>query len=229
MLDFNQASASYRDEIDKSIAFTGTDHEFFIVEKGKLILDLIAQNFSLNAKAKVLDVGCGHGFVHPGLVAAGHEVTGVEIADKVLAIARRDNPAVHYCAYDGNTLPFSDGSFDVVIAMCVVHHVPVPKWAAFVRELYRVVRAGGLIVIFEHNPLNPVTTYLFKYGFNGMDKGATMVRRQRLETLLRTAGCPSVRSSYIFFTPFGGRFFRAMDRKLGWLPFGAQYFTIARR
>jgi|SRR5215469_8317128 len=229
MVDFNQVKTSYREDIERSIAFTGADHQFFIAEKGKLILDLIAQHFPAEVRAKLLDVGCGHGFVHSCLVEGGIEVTGVEIADEVLALARAENPAVDYRPYDGNVLPFSDGSFDIVTAMCVLHHVPVPNWSGFVEELRRVLRPGGLIVIFEHNPLNPVTTYLFKYGFNGLDKGATMVRRRRLEGLLGAAGCSAVRSSYIFFTPFGGHFFRSMDRMLEWLPLGAQYFTVAQR
>lgn len=229
MLDFNETKDSYRTQIDQSISFTGVDHEFFIVEKGKMILDLLSKHLSLEKNARILDVGCGHGYVHPQLVAAGHHVTGVEIASEVLEIARKENPAVDYRAYDGSVIPFPDCSFDMAIAMCVVHHVPVPVWSAFIEEMHRVVKPGGLIAIFEHNPLNPVTHYLFKYGFNGMDEGATMVGRRKLEGMLRSAGCPTVQSDYIFFTPFGNRFFRWMDRALAWLPFGAQYLTLARR
>jgi len=229
MLDFNDTKDSYRTQIDKSISFIGADHEFFIVEKGKMILDLISKRFSPQKKAEILDVGCGHGFVHPVLNDAGHAITGVEIAEKVLDFAREANPAVDYHAYDGSSLPFPDDSFDVAIAMCVVHHVPVSQWPAFAKELNRVVRPGGIIAIFEHNPLNPVTRYLFRYGFDGMDKGATLVGRRRLETLLRDGGSQTVQSSYIFFTPFGGRFFRWLDRALAWLPFGAQYLTLAKR
>jgi SAM-dependent methyltransferase len=228
MLDFNQAKHSYRPSIDDSVAFTGADHAFFIAEKGRRLLRLAAQHRPGTA-LQILDVGCGHGFVHPMLVAAGHDVTGVEIAEEVLSLARAANPRLTYLPYDGNTLPFSDSSFDLVTAMCVVHHVPVPQWSAFLAELRRVLRPGGLMVIFEHNPLNPVVHCLFKYGFGGMDEGATMVRRRRLEKLMRGAGCSEVRSAYILFTPFAGRFFRWLDRVLGWLPLGAQYMTSARR
>lgn len=229
MLNFNDTKDNYRSQIEKSISFTGTDHDFFIREKGKLINEFISQHLSPGRKATILDVGCGHGYVHSQLVAAGHTVTGVEIAQEVLSLAHQLNPTVDYRAYDGNTLPFPDGSFDMAIAMCVMHHVPVPNWDAFTNEIYRVVKPGGLVAIFEHNALNPVTHYLFKYGFEGMDEGATMVGRRRLESMLRTAGSKSVHSEYIFFTPFGSRFFRWMDRALAWLPFGAQYFTLARR
>jgi SAM-dependent methyltransferase len=126
-------------------------------------------------------------------------------------------------------LPFADASFDVVTAMCVVHHVPVSQWKRFAEELHRVLKPGGVVVIFEHNPLNPVVRYLFKFGFDGMDKGATMIGRRHLESLLRAAGCSAPRSDYIFFTPFASRFFRWLDRALAWLPLGAQYMTLAHR
>ena len=229
MLDFNDAKDSYRAAIDDSVAFVGADHEFFITQKGRHLLALVARRFRAGAPVKILDVGCGHGFVHPLLMAAGHDVTGVEIAEQVLSIARTANPDVQYLPYDGTTLPFADASFDVVTAMCVIHHVPVPQWQAFSRELRRMLRPGGVIVIFEHNPLNPVVRYLFKYGFDGMDKGATMIGRRRLEKLLRGAGCTNPQSQYIFFTPFGSRFFRWLDRCLAWLPLGAQYMTMAER
>ena len=93
MLDFNQAKNVYRSAIDDSVAFTGTDHAFFIAEKGRMILDLARRRFAAGRKLQVLDVGCGHGFVHPILLEAGHEVTGVEIAEQVLLMAAKANPA----------------------------------------------------------------------------------------------------------------------------------------
>lgn len=229
MLDFNRAKDSYRSAIDQSVAFTGTDHAFFIAEKGRMILDLARRRFAAGRKLQILDVGCGHGFVHPLLLGAGHEVTGVEIAEEVLTLAAKANPGARYLPYDGQVLPVADASFDIVTVMCVVHHVPVPQWEDFLRELRRVVRPDGVIVLFEHNPFNPVVNYLFHYGFGGMDKGATMVARRKLERLLGKAGCSGMESGYIFFTPFGSRFFRWLDRVLAWLPLGAQYMMLARK
>lgn len=227
MVDFNETKESYRESIDDAISFIGADHDFFITAKGKLINELIARHVSSGATVKVLDVGCGHGFVHPPLLDAGHSVTGVEIAAEVLELAREANPSARYLPYDGTVLPFPDDAFDVAIAMCVVHHVPVPQWDDFAREMRRVVRPGGILAIFEHNPLNPLTRYVV--ATCPIDEGVTLVRRRRLERMLRAAGCSSVRSSYIFFTPFGQRFFRWLDRRLAWLPLGAQYYTLAER
>lgn len=226
-MDFNESKDYYRESINKTIAIAGVDHVFVMATKGQMINDLIANHFSPSARVSVLDVGCGHGYVHPPLLAAGHKVTGVEIAADVLELARKAQPQAEYRAYDGDTLPFPDASFDVAIAMCVVHHVPVPKWSDFVREIRRVVRPGGLIAIFEHNPLNPFTRYVV--ATSPLDVGVTMVRRRLLERLFRNAGCSAVHSDYIFFTPFVHPFFRWVDRQLRWLPLGAQYFTLAER
>jgi SAM-dependent methyltransferase len=223
MVDFDNTRDCYREEIDNAIAFSGAGHEFFIAAKGEMINALIEKELPAGG-ASLLDVGCGHGFVHGTVMAAGHRVTGVEIAAEVLEMARSANPGARYLAYDGETLPFTDGMFDIAIAMCVLHHVPVGQWDAFVAELKRVVRPGGLIAIFEHNPLNPVTRRIVANC--PLDEGVTLVWPGRLTRSLREAGCNAMRTNYIFFTPFGQRLFRLLDRSLHWLPFGAQYCTI---
>ena len=51
----------------------------------------------------------------------------------------------------------SSGSFDVVFAMCVWHHIPPNQWTNFISELSRVLSQEGLLLVYEHNPLNPLT------------------------------------------------------------------------
>ena len=82
---------------------------------------------------------------------------GVDISEEMLASARRGVPGATFKCYDGKTLPFTTGSFDVVIGICVLHHVPLSEQLSFVREMDRVAAPDGLLVIFEHNPANPLT------------------------------------------------------------------------
>jgi 2-polyprenyl-6-hydroxyphenyl methylase/3-demethylubiquinone-9 3-methyltransferase len=93
--------------------------------------------------ARVLDVGCGAGFLANELAQQGHRVTGVDAAPGTLATAARHDTtgSVRYTVADALRLPFDDGSFDVVCAMDFLEHVEQP--AAVVAEISRVLAPGG--------------------------------------------------------------------------------------
>jgi len=92
---------------------------------------------------RVLDIGCGEGFVLAELASA-HEVTGVDIAD------HRATRLPRFALYDGLRLPFADGSYDVSLLAFVLHHVPNDLKPVLVREARRVSRRA--IVVLEDTP-----------------------------------------------------------------------------
>ena len=73
----------------------------------------------LGPGASVLDIGCGEGYVLDELQARG--VAGVQGVDIVDIRRNKDYPCR---LYDGQTLPFLDRSFDLVVLSFVLHHVP---------------------------------------------------------------------------------------------------------
>jgi SAM-dependent methyltransferase len=87
---------------------------------------------------RVLDVGCGLGALAAAAAARGAIVTGVDLADGMLAEARRRHPAIEFVHGDAEALPFADGAFDVALGAFVVNHLPHPERAA--SELARVAR-----------------------------------------------------------------------------------------
>lgn len=225
-MDFNESKETYKAQVERTIAFGGQGLDFYTRVKADYLRDLVAELLPDMGMPELLDIGCGHGFIHPELKAAGFRVTGVEVAEQVLPLARRANPEVDYQAYDGHRLPFPDGSFDVATAICVMHHVPPQQWQAFACEMRRVLRPGGLAVVFEHNPWNPATRYVV--ASNDIDADAVLLPAPRLRALLRAAGLSQVTSRSILFTPFASPLFRRLDRGLGWLPVGAQYYAMGR-
>jgi ubiquinone/menaquinone biosynthesis C-methylase UbiE len=97
----------------------------------------------LRAGDRVLDLGCGEGFVLAEL-AREHEVVGVDIVDlRATALPR-------FALYDGIHVPFPDASFDVVLITFVLHHVPDDLKPALVREARRVTRRD--LVVLEDTP-----------------------------------------------------------------------------
>jgi 2-polyprenyl-6-hydroxyphenyl methylase/3-demethylubiquinone-9 3-methyltransferase len=105
---------------------------------------------------RVLDVGCGAGFLVRRLAAQGHSVHGLDYSLGSLNVSRRaEDPSTpaRYLRGDALRLPFANGSFDVVASMDFLEHVEDP--AAAIREAARVLKPGGLFFFhtFNRNPL----------------------------------------------------------------------------
>lgn len=100
---------------------------------------------------RVLDLGCGAGFLANDLAARGHAVTGVDTTAENLAVARSRDPTrtVCYVRADARALPFADGGFDVVCAMDLLEHVEEP--AQVIGEAARVLAPGGLLIFHTFN------------------------------------------------------------------------------
>lgn len=105
---------------------------------------------ALEPADRVLDVGCGTGFML--LAAAGHaaQVVGVDVAPAMLAEARRrvDQAGLtNVTLREGNAeaLPFADERFDVVLTRLTLHHMANP--ARVLSEMHRVLRTGGRVVV----------------------------------------------------------------------------------
>lgn len=98
-------------------------------------------------QGNVLDVACGTGDMAVSLVERGCTVTGVDISEEMLAIARQKAPMVTSMIADAEHLPFPDASFDAVTcAFGVRNFVHLEQG---LNEMLRVLKPGGQLVILE--------------------------------------------------------------------------------
>jgi SAM-dependent methyltransferase len=105
------------------------------------------------AGRRVLDVGCGNGYVLARYAEAGARTVGVDLTGAAVAISRaRFRLAALPGAFvngSAERLPFADATFDCVCSMGVLHHTP--DTARAIAEIWRVLAPGGrLIVMFYH-------------------------------------------------------------------------------
>ena len=141
-----------------------------------LRLDHIDRKVNLNGKT-VLDVGCGGGILAESMAARGATVTGIDLADKPLNVARlhlmESGQSVDYRLISAEDLATQQPhSFDLVTCMEMLEHVPDP--AATVRACATLVKPGGW-VFFSTLNRNP-KSYLFaiigaEYVLNLLPKG----------------------------------------------------------
>ena len=113
---------------------------------------------------KVLDVACGTGDVSLALRRKGMDVTGADISEKMLDIARVKAPDIEFVYGNAAGLPFGDGTFDcVTIAFGIRNFEHIDKGLS---EMYRILRPGGKAVILELSvPGNPVLLAAYKLYF----------------------------------------------------------------
>jgi SAM-dependent methyltransferase len=225
-VDFDEHARGYSEAVDRSVSFTGRDSAFFAKRKVEVLQSLCRRSVGDLGSLSVLDVGCGIGTTDRFLVSAVAELHGVDISEEMVAVAHENVSRAEFEWYDGEKLPYPDESFDVSIAICVLHHVPAALQTAFIAEMRRVTRHGGLVAVFEHNPYNAFTRHAVSSC--ELDRGVTLLRPSKTRGLLSSVGTVDVRSRHFLFSPFGGVLGRTLDGVLGWLPFGGQYVVTGR-
>lgn len=224
---FDRYKDSYREEVTKSIGFIGQDVDFFTRAKTRSLLDVAREGLGDPKNMEVLDVGCGVGETDRLLAGSFSSLDGVDVSQGAIEAASTTNPWARYASYDGTTLPYESESFDLTFTICVMHHVPPEKWADFTREMARVTRSGGLVVVYEHNPLNPLT----RLAVNRceFDDDAVLLRMSRTKELLEGALLEISSARFILFSPWRLKGFDRIEPRLGKLPLGAQYYVAGRR
>jgi SAM-dependent methyltransferase len=106
------------------------------------------------AGKRVLDAGCGPGLYLEELVARGADAVGVDAsAEMVKEAKRRLGDRATVARHDlRRPLPFPDSDFDAAISALVIHYLD--DRVAFLRELKRVVKPGGIVVFSTQHPLD---------------------------------------------------------------------------
>lgn len=223
---FDAYSDSYSDTVEQSISFSGLSHDFFQQSKALMIQDLLTLRLEDRPRPKLLDVGCGVGALHPLISPLFSSVNGVDVSKDSIARARAANPANLYKVYDGSTLPYENNCFDMSLSICVMHHVPPKDWKNFMAELSRVVAPGGLVCLIEHNPINPGTR--LSVARCPFDADAVLLGTRNMRRRMQEAGLDDVSIRNFVFFPSNKPGFRRLERRLHWLPLGAQYAAIGR-
>ncbi|WP_375461177.1 class I SAM-dependent methyltransferase [uncultured Enterovirga sp.] len=222
---FDAYGSSYGDVVQRSIAFSGLKHDVFLRAKVRVLSELFGRHFPARRPA-LLDVGCGVGAMHDLIRPIAGPLGGCDPSGESLAAARLRHPDIDYRQQTDETLPWPDAAFDTSLAVCVFHHVAPERREALLAEMRRVTRPGGLVVLMEHNPWNPLTR--LAVARCPFDDDAVLLDAREARGLLRGGGLHGIRSRHFLALPSDERWAGILERPLGQLPLGAQYVAYGR-
>lgn len=226
--EFDKFAEEYLAMHKNNVAITGEDPEYFSRYK----IEEIARFYKARGippPRRILDFGCGIGGSIPHLHAAFRDaaITGLDVSERSLEIARGRFPDIaSYTLYEGGEIPLPSASFDLIFSACVFHHIEGAEHLPILRDLRRLVAPDGALVIFEHNPVNPVTRYIV--ATCPFDENAVLIPGRDFARRQKQAGFSRVDVSYTGFFPGALRKLRPLEPMLRALPVGAQYYTYAR-
>jgi SAM-dependent methyltransferase len=226
--EFDEFAEDYTDHIARAIPFSSSKLDYFARVKARKIVSQITNTFPSRSGLALLDVGCGVGLTDEILKETFPHITGLDVSAKSLELAAQRNPELKYRHYNGGHFPFEDQCFDVVFAICVLHHIPPAQWPTFFANVKRILKLGGLMMIFEHNPWNPLTRLVvYRCEF---DRDAVLISAPECHRLVKTNEFSNITVEYFLLSPWESKWVEKLEA--GWikrLPIGAQYSISAQK
>ncbi|ARP85952.1 bifunctional 2-polyprenyl-6-hydroxyphenol methylase/3-demethylubiquinol 3-O-methyltransferase UbiG [Bordetella genomosp. 9] len=192
-----------------------------------LRLDWIRQSVGTLAGKRVLDVGCGGGILSESMAADGADVTGIDLAEKSLKVARlhglESGVKVEYRAVAVEDLAVEQpGAYDVVTCMEMLEHVPDP--ASVVRACSTLVRPGGWVFFSTLN--RNAKSFLFaivgaEYVLRLLPRGThsyeNFIKPSELAAAARAAGLEPVQITGMTYNPITQIYALGSDASVNYL------------
>ena len=227
--EFDRFADEYRALHAANISASGERPEFFAEYKVKDVAESVARENAHRVVTHVLDFGAGIGNSVPfwQRYFPLARTTCVDVSGKSLQFGHaRLMDVASFVQFDGKTLPFASGTFDIAFAACVFHHIDHHLHVDLLRELRRVLRADGTMWVFEHNPYNPLTVRAVNDC--PFDENARLIEAREMRGRMLEAGYSQPRVRYRIFFPGPLRALRRLEPLLTGLPLGAQYSVSSR-
>lgn len=224
--EFDSLADEYYDQHQANVAITGERPEYFAEYKIADLASLASKKNLLSAN--VLDFGSGIGNSIPFFrkYFGRSQLTCGDVSSRSIEVAQTRFPGEEHYVLIGDEIPLPTHSQDIVFSACVFHHIPHDQHQHWLSEIRRVTRPGGLLAIYEHNPLNPLT--LKAVNTCPLDVNAHLIRAGVMRKRALEAGWVEAAADYKLFFPSMLKSLRPLEDHLGWLALGAQYRMTAR-
>jgi trans-aconitate methyltransferase len=220
---FDQYAGHYDESINQALSLSGENRDYFLLKRVEWLAQCLAKE-DHSAKL-VMDFGCGTGTAAPLLLntLGAKAYIGVDTSTKSMEAAIRIPGCQFYelSKYDPR------GEIDLVYCNGVFHHIALDQRNGAIDYLYRSLKPGGLLALWENNPLNPVTRYMMSR--IPFDRDAITLRATRAGRLAASGGFSVLRTDYLFLFPHWLSSLRRFEELVSRFPLGAQYQVLCRK
>lgn len=222
-VDFDEYAEDYDNILKEQLSFFSEDDKYFAKYKVKLV-----HKYLTDKPRKILEYGCGTGRNLPFFqeIFPSAKIFGADISAQSIAIAKEQNPSANCYCLDDYFIRDS-GDFDLIFVAGVFHHIAPNERVGVLSQINSLLSQSGSLFVFEHNPYNPVTQKLVREC--PFDADASLLSMRMMHNLLSTTGFADVCKQYTLFVPPSFPKLAKLERYLGWLPFGGQYFIQAKK
>jgi SAM-dependent methyltransferase len=220
--EFDTFAVNYEELVSDSIRITGESSDYFAAYKAAYI----ARRIAPPPGGKSLDYGCGVGLLsaHLKLRLSGMQIDGFDVSKD--SVARIGESLLRQGTFSSNLNDLAH-DYDFIVLSNVLHHVKPEERANLIRQAGSRLANGGKLVLFEHNPINPLTRWAVSQC--PFDEDAVLLPCRETQGYFRRGDLRLMWRDYIVFFPRWLRWFRQLEPSLRWCPMGAQYVVVAGR
>lgn len=222
MAEFDNFAGSYKSILNATLGQFEGNLDYYTRYKASYIKGIVGDDYS----GKVLDYGCGIGFLLQTLKTFLPKTSLIGFDISVKSIAAIDKSIHDRIKFTWKVEELED-DYDLVVVSNVFHHIPIESRHDAMSEIARRIAIGGQLILFEHNPLNPITRVVVNRC--PFDENAILLSPAELKGYLLPAGLSFLRKDYIVFFPRPLAAFCKVEPYLRLLPLGAQYVIVAKK
>jgi 2-polyprenyl-3-methyl-5-hydroxy-6-metoxy-1,4-benzoquinol methylase len=217
--EFDQYARDYKSLLDRSVQMSGDGAEYFCEYKARYVARVVGPRFS----GKVLDFGCGIGLLSarlkthlPAAIVHGYDPSPESI--------RRIPSDLSAQGRFSDRIEDLDADYQLAVLSNVMHHIAQAQREQTIVDIAAHLAPGGRLILFEHNPWNPLTRWVVRHC--PFDEGVVLLPPREVLAYFARAALTVRRRDFIVFFPKILSVFRALEPWLSWLPAGAQYAVV---
>lgn len=213
------------------------DHKYYVQVKSMHLLKKAEEFYGSLKNIDCVDLGCGTAETEEYFQDKFRHIFCCDYSPGMLEYASKKNlKNVTFKLCQSECLPFDSGSVDIVLMYGLIHHIDTgEKIVQIFKEVNRILKKGGIVVVYDFNPFNPVARYIVRncpidsgVNLDGYKKSAfpTTFYLRELTEVLKNTGFMISKKEFLLFFPKIFSFLLPLEPFLARIPLGGMYSVM---